>query len=173
MTRKTQFRLCYFVVAFIVVLPSQGWWQQRQTVEAIPYRKLVGRNRQRLSRVNENAHWTAQNGSMRNMFMVAALAATLFTAAAHAQQVRPANPTEGKRLATELCAGCHVVMEGQQEPVIDVVPAFATIAADPQTTEFRLRVFLLDTPHPVMPNFLFTDEEVENLIAYILSLRTR
>lgn len=104
----------------------------------------------------------------------AVVAASLFGAAtAYAQQVRSANPTEGKRLAMELCAGCHVVTDGQEKPAVDVVPAFATIAADPQTTEFRLRVFLLDTPHPVMPNFIFTDEEVENLIAYVLSLRPR
>lgn len=104
---------------------------------------------------------------------IATLGIFLTATAGHAQQVRSANATEGKRLARELCAGCHVVEEGQEKPVVDVVPPFAAIANDPDTTEFRLRVFLHDTPHPVMPNFIFADEEVENLIAYILSLRTR
>jgi hypothetical protein len=100
--------------------------------------------------------------------VIATLGIFLTATAGHAQQVRSANATEGKRLA-----GCHVVEEGQEKPVVDVVPPFAGIANDPDTTEFRLRVFLHDTPHPVMPNFIFADEEVENLIAYILSLRTR
>jgi len=92
---------------------------------------------------------------------------------ASAQQMRNGNAIEGKRLALELCAGCHVVAEDQERPAIDVVPAFAAIARRPDTTEFRIRVFLQDTPHPVMPNFVFTDNEVEDLIAYILSLRDR
>jgi len=97
--------------------------------------------------------------------------AVLTSPGANAQQI--GNAGEGKRLALELCAGCHVVDEDQEKPAIDVVPAFATIANEPETTEFRLRVFLLDTPHPVMPNFVFEDDEVDHLIAFILSLRTR
>ncbi len=106
--------------------------------------------------------------------ILVALAAVVMTAAsADAQQVRTGNAVEGKRLALELCAGCHVVADGQEKPVIDVVPAFREIANERETTEFRLRVFLLDTPHPIMPNFIFADEEVENLIAYVMSLRTQ
>lgn len=100
-------------------------------------------------------------------------AALVVATSAAAQQRADGNPAEGKRLALELCAGCHVVAEDQERPAIDVVPAFAAIANRPDTTAFRIRVFLRDTPHPVMPNFVFTDEEVDDLIAYILSLRDR
>jgi mono/diheme cytochrome c family protein len=90
-----------------------------------------------------------------------------------AQQMHEPDPAKGKRLALELCSGCHVVAEDQARPAIDVVPAFATIANRFDTTEFRLRVFLRDTPHPVMPNFVFTEDELDDLISYILSRRTR
>jgi len=100
-------------------------------------------------------------------------AALVVATSAAAQQRADGNPAEGKRLTLELCAGCHVVAEDQERPAIDVVPAFAAIANRQDTTAFRIRVFLQDTPHPVMPNFVFTDDEVDDLIAYILSLRDR
>jgi mono/diheme cytochrome c family protein len=100
------------------------------------------------------------------------MTALTFSGGAMAQGVG-ADPAAGKQLALELCSGCHVVAEDQVRPAIDVVPAFAVIANKQETTEFRIRVFLQDTPHPVMPNFIFVDDEVENLIAYILSLRDR
>ena len=100
------------------------------------------------------------------------ITALMFSGQASAQSVG-ADPAAGKELALELCSGCHVVADDQVRPAIDVVPAFAVIANKRETTEFRIRVFLQDTPHPVMPNFVFADDEVENLIAYILSLRDR
>lgn len=108
---------------------------------------------------------------MIGRFIAVGVVATALASAAHAQDVQQGNSDSGKRLVLELCSGCHVVALDQQRPAIDVVPAFATIANDPDTTAFRLRVFLHDTPHPVMPNYIFTDKEVDDLIAYILSLR--
>jgi mono/diheme cytochrome c family protein len=111
---------------------------------------------------------------MRRLIFAGLFGAALMVATdATAQQGPDGNPAEGKRLALELCAGCHVVAEDQERPAIDVVPAFAAIAERPDTTAFRIRVFLQDTPHPVMPNFVFADNEVDDLIAYILSLRAR
>ena len=100
------------------------------------------------------------------------ITALTFSSGAMAQGVG-ADAAAGKQLALELCSGCHVVAEDQVRPAIDVVPAFAVIANKRETTDFRIRVFLQDTPHPVMPNFIFADDEIENLIAYIFSLRNR
>ncbi|MBL8704489.1 MAG: hypothetical protein JNM30_06595, partial [Rhodospirillales bacterium] len=52
----------------------------------------------------------------------------------------------------------------------DLAPPFATLAADPRTTEFRLRAFLM-TPHQNMPDFRLSRSETDDLIGYILSLR--
>ncbi len=108
---------------------------------------------------------------MKNKPIYLALILAALVGTAHAQDMRQGNALEGKRLALDLCSGCHVVAPEQVRPAIDVVPPFTTIANNPDTTEFRIRGFLHDTPHPIMPNFIFTDEEVENLITYILSLR--
>ncbi|NQV81965.1 MAG: cytochrome c [Alphaproteobacteria bacterium] len=108
---------------------------------------------------------------MKKQPIYVAIVLAVLASIAHAQDMRRGNALEGKRMALDLCSGCHVVAPEQTRPAIDVVPPFATIANNAETTEFRIRVFLHDTPHPIMPNFIFTDEEVENLAAYILSLR--
>ena len=49
-------------------------------------------------------------------------------------------------------------------------PDFIEIAAEPAYTEMALKVFL-QTPHKLMPNFILTPEERDNVISYILTLR--
>jgi mono/diheme cytochrome c family protein len=96
------------------------------------------------------------------------VAALLAGAAAGAQQL--GNAADGRRLAQEWCGACHMVGPDQRRGAADLAPPFAEIAADPRTTDFRLRAFLR-TPHLRMPNFMLTPVETDDLIAYILSLR--
>jgi mono/diheme cytochrome c family protein len=75
----------------------------------------------------------------------------------------------GHDLARTVCGSCHNV-----EPSIDTsedhVPTFAAIARMPSTTQLSLQVFL-QTPHWPMPNLLLTHDEIDNIAAYILSMR--
>ena len=77
----------------------------------------------------------------------------------------------GEMLALSVCAECHFVADEQVEmPAFDA-PPFAAVAADPAVTELSLRVFL-QSPHDRMPNLILSQAETDNVIAYILSLRT-
>ena len=76
----------------------------------------------------------------------------------------------GRRIAREACADCHLV-EGAGKPRSDA-PAFAAVAAMPSTTSTAIKVFL-KSPHANMPNFILPEAEIDALAAYILSLRTR
>ena len=79
----------------------------------------------------------------------------------------------GKALAVQTCAACHLVGTAQKEPDRSKhAPAFATVANMPSTTGRSLYVFL-HTPHPSMPNLVLSGKEADDVIAYILSLRTR
>ena len=78
----------------------------------------------------------------------------------------------GQRLAQQWCAECHVVTGLEAPPAIDDVPTFRTVANDPSVTELSLRAFL-KTPHPPMPNFILTPEQMDEIVAYILSLKGR
>lgn len=79
----------------------------------------------------------------------------------------------GRALAERVCAQCHAVQLGQpQRPGQGAAdaPSFATIAADPASTEIRLRVFLRN-PHSRMPDLILTQRETDDVISYIHSLR--
>lgn len=98
---------------------------------------------------------------------VASLAAGLqLTSAAHAQDVYA-----GKRIAQTWCSGCHRIDDRLPPIASDTVPpSFASIAQMNSTTEMSLTAFL-STPHAQMPDYALTHTEIENVSAYILSLR--
>ncbi len=82
----------------------------------------------------------------------------------------PGSPRAGKRLALEWCAKCHVVAEDQATTTLAIGPPFTEVARTPGVTEFWLRAFLV-TPHELMPNFILTPEETDDIVAYILTLK--
>jgi len=74
----------------------------------------------------------------------------------------------GKDLATTWCSTCHQ-MEGSRIAA-DAAPPFAAMARNPKVTPDRLRGFLVK-PHGGMPDLTLTRQEIENLVAYIESLK--
>ncbi|MBW6401877.1 cytochrome c [Roseomonas sp. HJA6] len=102
------------------------------------------------------------------------LAATLILLAGTAlpalAQTEPGDPAAGRRLAETWCANCHRIAPQGPGPVSDAAPAFAAVAAMPSTTRMALAAFL-QTPHPRMPNYQLSREEMDDVIAYLLSLR--
>jgi cytochrome c2 len=80
------------------------------------------------------------------------------------------DPMAGADIAKRWCTACHAT--GTSPAARDVGPPFAEIANDPMRTESRLRTWLAD-PHPPMPNPGLSRVEIENVIAYLASLRTK
>jgi len=76
----------------------------------------------------------------------------------------------GRELALNWCSECHLVVESQDSVPSDSVPTFFAIANHRSTTELGLRVFLT-SPHGRMPNIMLTREQMDEIIAYILSLK--
>jgi len=93
----------------------------------------------------------------------------LASPAAVAQTVS-GDPWAGERLAAQQCAECHL-MGGTARATVAGVPAFQSVANDPNVTELGLRAFL-STPHHRMPDIVLSRREINDLIAYILSLKT-
>jgi len=88
------------------------------------------------------------------------------------------DPEEGFAVATEMCAECHDVapMEGvlpQPAPLPfeggDALP-FSEIANTPGVTAMALFAWMQST-HPTMPNIILEEDELRNVVAYILSLK--
>lgn len=83
------------------------------------------------------------------------------------------NPDAAKGLIAEHCSGCHAVpgYSAQGLPTVEA-PSFQAMANDPDTyPEQRLRDFLWQ-PHWPMTQFRLSPSDIDNIIAYMKSLRT-
>ena len=98
-----------------------------------------------------------------------AAGAILALAAQAATAAQLGSITRGEAMALEICSDCHVGSDKQVRVDIVGLPSFREVANNPEKTEFWLRTFLR-TPHFEMPNFVFTDDQLDHLIAYIGSL---
>ena len=76
----------------------------------------------------------------------------------------------GLELARQWCASCHLVAPAGRGT--DTAPPFEAMANDRAYTPARLRSWLL-APHPPMPNFNLTRGEIEDIVEYLDSLRTK
>jgi len=76
----------------------------------------------------------------------------------------------GEMLAETVCAECHAVQKGQFRSRNGQAPAFGSLATTPGMTPMALRV-ALRTSHREMPNLVLKNEEVDDIIAYLGTLR--
>ena len=78
----------------------------------------------------------------------------------------------GRTYAETHCASCHsIARDGNTSPVNAATP-FQLIAATPGMGRTALFVFFR-SPHPTMPNLIIRGDNLDNIIAYILSLKPK
>ncbi len=100
------------------------------------------------------------------------VAGLMMCATAAHSQIHP-DAKSGKALASKLCVSCHIVSdEASSATVTADVPSFTTIANKPGQTAQAIAGAIV-IPHPPMPQIQLTREEIGDLAAYILTLRTR
>jgi mono/diheme cytochrome c family protein len=116
-------------------------------------------------------------GRFTQLTIAVAIVAGAIAAPATAEEA--GNPAEGQRLALKVCSFCHVVSSEQQfAPTLrNPAPGFGAIANKPGTTAESLRRFLVATHATIaepanMPNPRLTDQQVIDIVSYILSLRS-
>ena len=76
----------------------------------------------------------------------------------------------GRLLAQQVCGECHAVGMQELGSPNSQAPSFAAIAATPGMTAMALRVFL-NTSHSSMPNIILTNDQTNEIVVYILSMR--
>jgi mono/diheme cytochrome c family protein len=79
------------------------------------------------------------------------------------------DPAAGAAMAEQLCTSCHVVSPTQASGS-DRAPSFAGIANLPGTNSGVLHAFL-SRPHGLMPPLVLSNRQIDDVTAYILSLR--
>ena len=107
------------------------------------------------------------NDMITSLSLIVAILANLSVPAV-AQEI--GDIAAGRRLAEDWCSGCHVVDGASRQGVSNGAPTFPAIARMKSTTPMALRAFL-QTPHSRMPDLHMNREEIDNITAYILSLR--
>ena len=80
------------------------------------------------------------------------------------------DPERGRDFAASMCADCHSVGEDDTlSPNLDA-PSYKSVAEMPSTTRTALVVWF-QSSHPTMPNLVLNQDEEDDVIAYILSLK--
>jgi len=111
-------------------------------------------------------HWTG-------FLVIPLLSAILLTASLrHVAAQDVGDVAAGRDLCETWCSSCHVVSRAPQRGTSNGTPTFTAIARMRSTTPLSLGVFL-QTPHSGMPDLHLSRDEIDNITAYILSLRRR
>jgi mono/diheme cytochrome c family protein len=107
---------------------------------------------------------------MRHLHKIAATA--LMVAAGPALAVELGSELAGSDYAKKVCAECHEVGPYQSFSPNPDAPSFKEIA-DTQGMSARALGVWLQTSHPTMPDLIIKPDDMDNVIAYILSLRAK
>jgi mono/diheme cytochrome c family protein len=106
--------------------------------------------------------------AMRRVIFSLAFAAFSGTSAFAAEDV--GDPQAGFEYAQSVCSGCHGI--SAEDSPLPKATRFREVADRPGMTGTALRVWM-ETYHPTMPNIVVDQNDMLNVIAYILSLKGR
>ena len=79
---------------------------------------------------------------------------------------------KGQAFAKMVCAECHAVEKTGTASPNPNAPPFGAVAATSGMTAMALRTWL-QTSHPTMPNLVLNSDQRADVIAYILSLKSK
>jgi mono/diheme cytochrome c family protein len=108
---------------------------------------------------------------------------TLMLSVAFASMARAETPNgdlvaAGRSFAQRVCGACHVVTpQSREAPLLSPPgPSFAVLAQRPLLTEQALREFLASNhaamgPHEAMPNPRLVDYQIDEIVAFMMSLK--
>jgi tetratricopeptide (TPR) repeat protein len=82
------------------------------------------------------------------------------------------DPRKGFAYAERFCSGCHNILRTEAASPDKQAPPFMKVANTPGMSVTALTVWSR-TSHPTMPNLVIEPADMDNLMAYILSLRNR
>lgn len=99
----------------------------------------------------------------RRMMLATSL---VLLAAGHAMAA--GDVAEGRATAQRWCANCHAVEPSGRGA--DVAPSFATVA---QSRDVEYLRGFLSRPHPPMPRYELSRQDIDDLIAFIESQKPR
>ena len=107
---------------------------------------------------------------IRRSVIVATVALLTPVLAPVVQAQEAGNAIRGRAFAAQLCADCHQTEPGAPASADPAAPSFAAVAKTKGMTAMALGVWM-QTSHPTMPNIKLKPETMDDIIAYIRSLK--
>lgn len=107
-----------------------------------------------------------------NIYVIVVAACLLLTISGHAQNaetLHAGSAARGLRLADNWCSSCHLVSPDQNTPSRGA-PPFSEIAQSSTFNSDHLAYLLYD-PHPKMAKLALSRRAIDDIAAYVLSLR--
>ena len=108
---------------------------------------------------------------MRTLNAALVLASIALAPIVYAAEV--GDPQRGHVYAEKFCAKCHAVEAGDVFSPTMIAPTFSAVAGTPGMNERALLVWFQSSDHASMPNLMIARGELDDVIAYIMSLRAR
>lgn len=106
---------------------------------------------------------------MKMPIILSAIVGT-FGALAPASAQESSDLHRGREYAKRVCAECHAVLPEDKISPNDKAPTFRTIANTPGMSRIAIIVWF-QSPHPTMPHLVPADDNLDDVIAYIQSLK--
>ena len=103
---------------------------------------------------------------------MAAIVGGLLASVTTAQAQMAGDAMRGESLAESWCVTCHVIDNKGTGRTVDLAPPFVRVANDPKKTPGALKQWLARS-HPQMPNFNLGRREIDDLVAYIQTLKAK
>ena len=110
------------------------------------------------------------NSPSPRLFGFTAFVALALASVAPASAQDAGDADAGRKIAQTWCINCHVVAPGQTRGSSNGAPPFTAIAAQQAMTPMALSAFL-QTPHHRMPDLQLSRAQIDDVSAYIFSLR--
>jgi mono/diheme cytochrome c family protein len=98
------------------------------------------------------------------------LLVAMFALPAMAEAQELGNVARGEAYARERCAQCHAVDRQTEYSPVRTAPRFERLANTPGMTGMALTAWLYSS-HKTMPNLIVRGESLDDLVAYIRSLK--
>ena len=106
---------------------------------------------------------------MNQWFALVIVFVQSFVGLASSAEAQTGDHGAGAAYAQQVCAKCHAIDRTGSSPE-PTAPPFKDVANTPGMNETALTVWLR-TSHPTMPNIIVEPADMDNVIAYILSLK--
>ena len=108
---------------------------------------------------------------MRTLNATLVLASIALAPIVYAAEVGDAQ--RGHVYAKKVCAKCHAVEAADMFSPTMIAPTFTAVADTPGMNERALLVWFQSSDHATMPNLMPARGDLDDVIAYIMTLRAR